>query len=305
MGPEESKSIYSARPMSTSTKALIKKYNIRLTKSLGQNFLIDEQVIKRIVHAADIEGDDLVIEVGSGIGNMTRELAAKAGKVAAIEIDRHLLHALSENVEEFENVEIINEDILKFDIKNYIYKNGYTGQESSNKLPIKVIGNLPYYITTPVIMRFLEEISETDLMVLMVQKEVADRMLAKPGTSDYGALSVAVQFYSRPEKIFDVPPHCFIPQPGVYSTVIRLNINKKPPVELINKELFFKTVKASFGQRRKTLLNALYNSGYFAKSKEEIKVILQNIGISERQRGETLSIMQFAQLSNSLSQKDC
>lgn len=291
--------------MSKNTKALIKKYNIRLTKSLGQNFLIDEPVIKRIVHAAEIESDDFVIEVGSGIGNMTRELAARAGKVAAIEIDRHLILALSENIEEFENVEIINEDILKFDIKNYIYKSRNTGQENSNKFSIKVVANLPYYITTPIIMRFLEEIPETDLMVLMVQKEVADRMLAKPGTGDYGALSVAVQFYSRPEKIFDVPPHCFIPQPDVYSTVIRLNINKLPPVELLNKELFFKTVKASFGQRRKTLVNALYNSGYFAQSKEEIKNILQNIGISERQRGETLSIMQFAQLSNSLSQKDC
>lgn len=286
-------------------RELIKKFNIRLRKSLGQNFLTDEAVARRIVDAADVKSSDLVIEVGAGAGSMTLELAARAGRVAAIEIDRHLMPALAENLKEFDNVDIINEDILKLDIKKDIIeatKNRHTGFKAGS---VKVVANLPYYITTPVIMKFLEEEPGIDLMVFMVQKEVADRMMAEPGNKDYGALSVAVQYYSKPEKIFDVPPHCFIPQPDVDSTVIRLNILKTPPVVLADKDLFFKTVRASFAQRRKTLVNALFNSGYFSKDKEQIKEVLKNLGIDERQRGETLSIMQFAQLSNSFSEKDC
>lgn len=286
-------------------RELIKKFNIRLRKSLGQNFLTDEAVARRIVDAADVKSSDLVIEVGAGAGSMTLELAARAGRVAAIEIDRHLMPALTENLKEFDNVDIINEDILKLDIKKDIIeatKNRHTGFKAGS---VKVVANLPYYITTPVIMKFLEEEPGIDLMVFMVQKEVADRMMAEPGNKDYGALSVAVQYYSKPEKIFDVPPHCFIPQPDVDSTVIRLNIFKTPPVVLADKDLFFKTVRASFAQRRKTLVNALFNSGYFSKDKEQIKEVLKNLGIDERQRGETLSIMQFAQLSNSFSEKDC
>ena len=286
-------------------RELIKKFNIRLRKSLGQNFLTDEAVARRIVDAADVKSSDLVIEVGAGAGSMTLELAARAGRVAAIEIDRHLMPALAENLKEFDNVDIINEDILKLDIKKDIIeatKNRHTGFKAGS---VKVVANLPYYITTPVIMKFLEEEPGIDLMVFMVQKEVADRMMAEPGNKDYGALSVAVQYYSKPEKIFDVPPHCFIPQPDVDSTVIRLNIFKTPPVVLADKDLFFKTVRASFAQRRKTLVNALFNSGYFSKDKEQIKEVLKNLGIDERQRGETLSIMQFAQLSNSFSEKDC
>ena len=286
-------------------RELIKKFNIRLRKSLGQNFLTDEAVARRIVDAADVKSSDLVIEVGAGAGSMKLELAARAGRVAAIEIDRHLMPALAENLKEFDNVDIINEDILKLDIKKDIIeatKNRHTGFKAGS---VKVVANLPYYITTPVIMKFLEEEPGIDLMVFMVQKEVADRMMAEPGNKDYGALSVAVQYYSKPEKIFDVPPHCFIPQPDVDSTVIRLNIFKTPPVVLADKDLFFKTVRASFAQRRKTLVNALFNSGYFSKDKEQIKEVLKNLGIDERQRGETLSIMQFAQLSNSFSEKDC
>jgi len=291
--------------MGMDIRELIKKFNIRLRKSLGQNFLTDEAVARRIVDAADVKSSDLVIEVGAGAGSMTLELAARAGRVAAIEIDRHLMPALTENLKEFDNVDIINEDILKLDIKKDIIeatKNRHTGFKAGS---VKVVANLPYYITTPVIMKFLEEEPGIDLMVFMVQKEVADRMMAEPGNKDYGALSVAVQYYSKPEKIFDVPPHCFIPQPDVDSTVIRLNIFKTPPVVLADKDLFFKTVRASFAQRRKTLVNALFNSGYFSKDKEQIKEVLKNLGIDERQRGETLSIMQFAQLSNSFSEKDC
>jgi len=291
--------------MGMDIRELIKKFNIRLRKSLGQNFLTDEAVARRIVDAADVKSSDLVIEVGAGAGSMTLELAARAGRVAAIEIDRHLMPALAENLKEFDNVDIINEDILKLDIKKDIIeatKNRHTGFKAGS---VKVVANLPYYITTPVIMKFLEEEPGIDLMVFMVQKEVADRMMAEPGNKDYGALSVAVQYYSKPEKIFDVPPHCFIPQPDVDSTVIRLNIFKTPPVVLADKDLFFKTVRASFAQRRKTLVNALFNSGYFSKDKEQIKEVLKNLGIDERQRGETLSIMQFAQLSNSFSEKDC
>jgi len=291
--------------MGMDIRELIKKFNIRLRKSLGQNFLTDEAVARRIVDAADVKSSDLVIEVGAGAGSMTLELAARAGRVAAIEIDRHLMPALTENLKEFDNVDIINEDILKLDIKKDIIeatKNRHTGFKAGS---VKVVANLPYYITTPVIMKFLEEEPGIDLMVFMVQKEVADRMMAEPGNKDYGALSVAVQYYSKPEKIFDVPPHCFIPKPDVDSTVIRLNIFKTPPVVLADKDLFFKTVRASFAQRRKTLVNALFNSGYFSKDKEQIKEVLKNLGIDERQRGETLSIMQFAQLSNSFSEKDC
>lgn len=291
--------------MSIDTREVVKKFNIRLTKTLGQNFLTDESVIKRIAGAADIKGDDLVIEVGPGIGSMTTELASRAGRVAAVEIDRHLIPALSENLREFHNVEIINGDILKLDIKRDILDGLKRKYMDFNPRSVKVVANLPYYITTPIIMKFLEDDPGVDVMVFMVQKEVAGRMVARPGGKDYGALSVAVQYYSQPQKMFDVPPHCFIPQPDVESTVIRLNILKTPSVSLIDKELFFKIIKASFSQRRKTLVNALSNSGYFTKGKEEIKEILKELGVGENQRGETLSIMQFAQLANSFSKKDC
>jgi len=291
--------------MSTNTKELIKKYNIRLAKSLGQNFLINESVIKRIVDAAEINKDDLVIEVGPGIGNMTRELALRAGRVAAVEIDRHLIPALTENLTDFSNVLIINKDILKLDLKEFASGLAGTDEDGFQPSSIKVAANLPYYITTPIIMKFLEEDLGVDTMVFMVQKEVAERMAAKPGGKDYGALSVAVQYYAMPEKVFDVPPHCFIPQPDVDSSVVRLAVHKTPPVELLDRELFFKTIKAAFGQRRKTLLNALSNSKYFTSTKEEIKETLLKLGIEENRRGETLSIMQFAQLANSFSKKDC
>ena len=277
------------------TREIIRKYNIRLTKSLGQNFLTDINIVKKIVDSADVTEDDVIIEVGPGIGTMTLELAKRAKKVIAIEIDKRLIPVLEDSLSNFSNVQIINMDVMKVDINAIISEN-----EGSN---IKIVANLPYYITTPIIMKFLEEETNVDIMVFMIQKEVAQRIVAQPGSKDYGSLSVAVQYYSKPEKVFDVSPHCFVPQPDVDSTVIKLVINKQPPVELLDKSMFFKTVKCSFAQRRKTLINALYNSGGFNESKEQIKEILKDIGIDEKARGETLSIQQFAMLSNLLSKK--
>lgn len=276
---------------------VIKKHNLRLTKSLGQNFLNDDSVVARIVDAADVDNETLVLEIGPGIGSMTKELARRAAGVVAVEIDRHLIPALNDNLSEFSNITIINEDVMKADIEAILleYKEKY------NAKVVKVVANLPYYITTPIIMRFLEEISGITGMVFMVQKEVAQRMVSGPGTKDYGALSVAVQFYSQPRIIFDVPPHCFIPQPEVHSTIIRLDILSEPPVKVDNKDVYFKLVKASFGQRRKTLVNALANSGFFNKNKEQIKEILEGMGLRENIRGEVLSVEQFGELSNLFS----
>lgn len=276
--------------MGLNTKELVKKYGIRLTKSLGQNFLTDINVVSRIVDTAEITKDDMVIEIGPGVGSMTGELASRAGKVIAVEIDRHLIPALKDNLKAFSNLEIINEDIMKVSVADIT--------NNKDNMRLKVVANLPYYITTPIIMKLLEEDNDIEQMVFMVQKEVAQRMVAKPGGKDYGALSVAVQYYAQPEKVFDVPPHCFIPQPEVDSTIIKLKRNTTPPVVLKNKDLFFKVVKASFGQRRKTLLNALSNFGGFNKSKEEIRNILNAVNIDGNLRGETLSIEQFAALSN-------
>ncbi|MCX7745284.1 MAG: 16S rRNA (adenine(1518)-N(6)/adenine(1519)-N(6))-dimethyltransferase RsmA [Clostridia bacterium] len=285
--------------MNGNTKEIVKKFNIRLTKSLGQNFLTDENIVRKIVDAANVTHNDLVIEVGPGVGSMTRELARRAGRVIAIEIDKYLLPALAENLSEYSNTVVINKDVMKVDLNEMLR----AAKEEFMPDTVKVVANLPYYITTPIIMKFLEETPGIDMMVFMVQKEVAMRMTAKPGGKDYGALSVAVQYYSKPERVLEVPPHCFIPQPDVDSTVIRLNVYKDPPVQLENKETFFKTVKAAFGQRRKCLVNALSNSGSFTQSKEEIKEILKSQGIDENERGEKLTIMQFASLSNSFSAK--
>lgn len=282
--------------MGFSTKELIKKYGIRLTKSLGQNFLTDNNVVSRIVDTAEITKDDMVIEIGPGIGSMTSELASRAGRVIAVEIDKHLIPALKDNLGAFSNLEIINEDIMKVNIKDIT--------DNRQNMSLKVVANLPYYITTPIIMKLLEEDDDIELMVFMVQKEVAQRMVAKPGRKDYGALSVAVQYYAQPEKVFDVPPHCFIPQPEVDSTIVKLRRNKTPPVILTDKDMFFKVVKASFGQRRKTLLNALANFGALNKSKEEIREILNAINIDENVRGEILSMEQFAALCNEFSKKE-
>lgn len=273
---------------------VIKKHGLRLTKTLGQNFLNDDSIVTGIVDAADIDNQTLVLEIGPGIGSMTRELARRAAGVVAVEIDKHLIPALNENLSEFSNITIINEDVMKANIDAILaeYKEKYNAKSA------KVVANLPYYITTPIIMRFLEEIKGISGMVFMVQKEVAQRMVSGPGTKDYGALSVAVQFYSSPKILFEVPPHCFIPQPEVTSTVIRLDILSEPPVKVVNKDLYFKLVKASFGQRRKTMVNALANSGFFNKNKEQIKKILEVMGLNENIRGEVLTVEQFGELAN-------
>lgn len=286
------------------TKEIISKYNIRLTKSLGQNFLTDTNVVKKIVDAANVGPKDLVIEVGPGIGSMTVELAARAGKVVAIEIDKHLIPALTENLKDFSNFTLINNDVLEVDFKQDIFERLQSEDPAFKPESVKVVANLPYYITTPIIMKFLEENPGINSMVFMVQKEVADRMSAEPGGKEYGALSVAVQYYSKPLKVMNVPPQCFIPRPEVDSTVVRLEVYENPPVELYSKDVFFRTVKASFGQRRKTLVNALHNSGNFNINKEEIKDLLKELGIGENQRGETLTIKQFAELANILFQKN-
>jgi 16S rRNA (adenine1518-N6/adenine1519-N6)-dimethyltransferase len=283
------------------TTEIIKKFKIKLNKNLGQNFLTDENIVKKIVGSAIISDRDLIIEIGPGIGSMTRELCKNAGKVLAVEIDKYLIPALTYNLREFNNIEIVNKDIMDENIVEMINTAKLSGFNPEN---IKVIANLPYYITTPIIMKFLEEAPGIDMMVFMVQKEVAERMVAKPGGKDYGALSVAVQFYSEPSIIFNVSPDSFVPRPNVDSTVIKLNVYKEPIVDIKSKKMFFKTVKAAFGQRRKTLPNALCNSGYFKQNKEEMKDILENIGVGENQRGETLSIMQFAELSNSFYEKN-
>ncbi len=282
------------------TRTAIKKFNIRPTKSLGQNFLNDDAIISHIVDAAGIGSGDLVIEIGPGLGSMTAELAARAGRVVAVEIDKHLMPVLKENLKEFPNVTLLNRDIMKVDIRKEILEMAELADSGFKPDKIRVVANLPYYITTPVIMKLLEQELPTECMVFMVQMEVADRMAAGPGGKEYGALSVAVQFYSKPYKLFKVSPHSFIPQPGVESSVIRLDIYKTPPVQVLDRKMFFKTVKSAFGQRRKTLINALCNAGCFNKSKDEIRELLKNLGIEENQRGETLSLEQFAQLSNSL-----
>jgi len=283
----------------------IRKYNLKLTKSLGQNFLRDDNIIRKIVDAAEVTKNDFIIEVGPGVGSMTVGLASRAGFVAAVEIDKRLIPPLKENLKEFDNVDIINADILKMDINKDLLEKYRLKPEGCENPPVKVVSNLPYYITTPVIMKFLEEAEGIDLMVFTLQKEVADRITARPGSKDYGALSVAVQFYSKPRKLFDISPECFVPCPEVDSTVIRMDIYKEPCVRLTDRKMFFKTVKAAFGHRRKTLLNALSNSGAFNMDKKEMESIIRSLGIDPSIRGETLTIMQFAKLSNSISEKDC
>ena len=271
------------------TKDIVDKHGFKFSKSLGQNFLIDDNVIDKIIDGARVKEGDKVIEVGPGIGTLTREMAKRAEKVVAVEIDKNLIPILKETLADFDNTEVVNEDILKVDINKLV-------DEKLSGGPVKLIANLPYYITTPIVMKFLEEdIPVTDIVV-MVQKEVADRMNAVPSTKDYGALSVAVQYYCDTEIVAKAPRHMFIPQPKVDSTVIGLHIREERKYKADNEQLFFKTVKAAFGQRRKTLLNSLSSMGVLDKAK--IKEVLVEAGIDEKRRGETLSIEEFAHLSN-------
>ncbi|WP_434797995.1 16S rRNA (adenine(1518)-N(6)/adenine(1519)-N(6))-dimethyltransferase RsmA [Terrisporobacter vanillatitrophus] len=274
------------------TKEVVQKHNFKFSKSLGQNFLIDTNVIDRIIEGARVKDGDYVIEVGPGIGTLTKEMGRTAQKVVAIEIDKTLIPILKETLSDFPNIEVINQDILKVDVQELV-------KEKLNGGPVKLIANLPYYITTPIVMKFLEEdIPVTDIVV-MVQKEVADRMNAKPNTKDYGALSVAVQYYCDTEIVAKAPRHMFMPQPNVDSTVIGLHVREEIKYPVDNEDIFFKTVKASFGQRRKTLLNSLSGLGFL--SKDQIKQALQEANIDEKRRGETLSIEEFASLANEVN----
>jgi len=284
------------------TKEIIKKYGIKLTKSLGQNFLKDESVVEDIIESASVTKEDLVLEIGPGIGSMTTMLAESAGKVVAVEIDKHLMKALQANLSEYSNVLVVNQDIMKTDVEKLISEN-MVGEEGVALKNVKVVANLPYYITTPIIMKLLEENPGINTMVFMVQKEVAERMVASPGTKTYGALSVAVQFYSDANIMFTVPPHCFIPQPEVDSSIIRLDILSEPKNEVFDKKIFFRVVKAAFEQRRKKLLNAIVNTGNFNISKDDLGKMLVDMGLDENVRGEVLSIMQFTQLSNLIYKK--
>ena len=274
----------------------IKKYEFAFQKKFGQNFLIDEHVITKIINAAEITKDDLVLEIGPGIGTMTQYLAESAGKVIAVEIDKNLIPILEETLAEYDNVTVINEDILKLDIDRLVEK------ENDGK-PIKVVANLPYYITTPIIMGLFESHVPLQSITVMVQKEVADRMQVGPGSKDYGALSLAVQYYAKPYIAANVPPNCFIPRPGVGSAVIRLTRYEEPPVTVKDEILMFKLIRASFNQRRKTLQNGIANSPELPYSKAQVEKALEKMGLATNVRGESLTLAEFAKLSDIISEE--
>ena len=273
------------------TIAVLQKYNFHFAKKFGQNFLIDPRVLEKIVRAAQITKDDYVLEIGPGIGTLTQYLCEAAKQVFAVEIDDHLIPILQDTLSAYDNVTVIHEDILKVDIK------GLTERECQGKT-VKIVANLPYYITTPILMGLFEAHVPMESVTVMVQKEVAQRMQAGPGSKDYGALSLAVQYYADPYIVANVPPNCFMPRPNVGSAVIRLTLHEKPPVMTENEKLMFDLIRASFNQRRKTLVNGLYNAGGFGMNKEELAQTLQAVGISEQARGETLTLAQFAALAD-------
>ena len=273
------------------TIEVIQKYQFAFQKRFGQNFLIDAHVLEKIVSAAGITKDDCVLEIGPGIGTMTQYLAERAGQVIAVEIDTNLLPILTDTLKDYSNVKVINQDILKVDI-------AALAQEKNGGKPIKVVANLPYYITTPIIMGLFENHVPISSITIMVQKEVADRMQVGPGTKDYGALSLAVQYYAKPQIIANVPPNCFMPRPKVGSAVIQLVRYEEPPVQVENEKLMFRLIRASFNQRRKTLINGLKNSQELDFSKEEIEKAMAETGIPANVRGEALTLKEFADLAN-------
>ena len=277
------------------TIEIIQKYEFMFQKKFGQNFLIDAHVLEKIISAAGITKDDCVLEIGPGIGTMTQYLAENAGHVVAVEIDRNLIPILKETLADYDNVTVINEDILRVDIKAL-------AEEYNGGKPIKVVANLPYYITTPIIMGLFESGVPIDNITVMVQKEVADRMKEGPGSKDYGALSLAVQYYAEPEIVANVPPNCFIPRPNVGSAVIRLTRHKEMPIEVKDPALMFKIIRASFNQRRKTLQNGLGNAPELPYTKEQIAAAIAEMGLTPTIRGEALSLAQFAQLSDILGE---
>ena len=278
------------------TIEILNKYKFVFQKRYGQNFLIDEHVLGKIIRSAGITEDDFVIEIGPGIGTLTQYLAYSAREVAAIEIDDALIPILEDTLSGYDNVTVIHEDVLKVDLTKLV-------EEKNGGKPVKVVANLPYYITTPIIMGLFENHVPVESITIMVQKEVADRMKTGPGSKDYGALSLAVQYYARPELVANVPPNCFMPRPRVGSAVIRLTKHEKPPVEVQDEKLMFQIIRASFNQRRKTLVNGLYNAPELHIPKERTAAVLEEMGLAPDIRGEALELSQFAELSSRLKDK--
>ena len=277
------------------TLDIIRKYDFVFQKRFGQNFLIDSHVIEKIISSADIKTDDCVIEIGPGIGTLTQYLGKYAGKVIAVEIDKKLIPVLQDTLKEWDNIEIINDDIMNLDLKQL-------AEEKNGGRPFKVAANLPYYITTPIIMRLLEEDIPVESITVMIQKEVAERMKAGPGSKDYGALSLAVSYYAEAKTAANVPCNCFIPRPKVDSTVIHLEKYKTPPVSVKDPELMFRLIRASFNQRRKTMANGIKNAEYLSYSREDVEKALEKCGLDSQIRGEQLSLSDFAALSDTLCQ---
>lgn len=278
------------------TIEVLQKYHFNFQKKFGQNFLINTSILEEIIDAAEITKEDFVLEIGPGIGTMTQYLCEAAREVVAVEIDTNLIPILGDTLSAYDNVEVMNADILKVDIAKL-------ADERNGGKPIKVVANLPYYITTPIIMGLFESQVPIDSITIMVQKEVADRMHEGPGSKEYGALSLAVQYYAKPEIVVNVPPSCFMPQPKVGSAVIRLTRHENPPVDVDNEKLMFQVIRASFNQRRKTLANGLNNFGSFSLGKEEIQKSIEELGVPVNIRGEALSLEQFAKLSNIINAK--
>lgn len=279
----------------TATLQILRKYHLSAQKRYGQNFLIDANILEKIVSSAEITKEDCVLEIGPGIGTMTQYLAESAGKVLAVEIDKALLPVLQDTLSAYDNVKVLHGDILKTDILRLI-------EEENQGKPVKAVANLPYYITTPVIMKLLEGSIPLKSITVMVQKEVADRMQVGPGTKDYGALSLAVQYYARPKVLAYVPASCFIPRPNVDSAVIRLEKYEKPPVETENEKFLFAIIKAAFQQRRKTLVNCLAHAAGLAITRQQAETALKELGFSLSVRGEALTLPEFARLSNYLAE---
>ena len=279
----------------SATKEIIDKYSFAFQKKFGQNFLIDSYVLESLIRGAEITKDDFVLEIGPGIGTMTQYLCEAARQVVAVEIDKMLIPILEDTLSEYDNVEVINQDVLKVDIKSL-------AEEKNNGKPIKVVANLPYYITTPIIMGLFESGVPIDSITIMVQKEVADRMQTGPGSKDYGALSLAVQYYATAKVILNVSATCFMPRPNVDSAVIKLTRHKEPTVNVADEKLMFKIIRASFNQRRKTLVNGLKNSPELSFSKEQIVKAIEKIGKPETIRGEALTLEEFAELANAFTE---
>ena len=279
------------------TIAILQKYNFNFQKKFGQNFLIDTRVLERIIENAEITKEDCVLEIGPGIGTMTQYLAESAREVVAVEIDKNLIPILeNDTLAEYDNVTIINDDILKVDVQKIV-------DEKNGGKPIKVVANLPYYITTPIIMELFESHLPLKSITIMVQKEVADRMQVGPGTKDYGALSLAVEYYAKPEIVANVPPNCFMPRPNVGSAVIRLTKYEEPPVFVENEEFMFSLIRATFNQRRKTLVNAIGNAPNLNITKDMVAEVLSEMGESATVRGETFTLEKFAEFSNKIFKK--